>query len=172
MEDSKSSSEETDLSEQINDDSPGTVRSYECVFCKRGFTSAQALGGHMNIHRKDRAKPSPSSVDSISSKVDDDYSSFRAYSAIQSHPPHYPMSQQVQINYQTYFPPPTTWGARSQHAQHIDDLCVQSPQHLNPCGEDWSRNLSIEIGPSHEEKREDGRKDELDLELRLGHHHY
>ncbi|KAF8364999.1 hypothetical protein HHK36_018448 [Tetracentron sinense] len=32
------------------------VRSYECTFCKRGFSNAQALGGHMNIHRKDRAK--------------------------------------------------------------------------------------------------------------------
>ncbi|XP_068310315.1 zinc finger protein 11-like [Pyrus communis] len=29
---------------------------YECNFCKRGFTNAQALGGHMNIHRKDKAK--------------------------------------------------------------------------------------------------------------------
>ncbi|KAK9123897.1 hypothetical protein Sjap_013499 [Stephania japonica] len=32
------------------------ARSYECNFCKRGFSNAQALGGHMNIHRKDRAK--------------------------------------------------------------------------------------------------------------------
>ncbi|KAL4571988.1 hypothetical protein LXL04_018756 [Taraxacum kok-saghyz] len=31
-------------------------RSYECIYCKHGFTSAQALGGHMNVHRKDRAK--------------------------------------------------------------------------------------------------------------------
>ncbi|KAI4322111.1 hypothetical protein L6164_021831 [Bauhinia variegata] len=31
-------------------------RSYECTFCKRGFSNAQALGGHMNIHRKDKAK--------------------------------------------------------------------------------------------------------------------
>ncbi|CAH1446776.1 unnamed protein product [Lactuca virosa] len=30
-------------------------RSYECTFCKRGFTNAQALGGHMNIHRKHKA---------------------------------------------------------------------------------------------------------------------
>ncbi|KAI4995130.1 hypothetical protein ZWY2020_035033 [Hordeum vulgare] len=30
---------------------------YGCVFCKRGFTTAQALGGHMNVHRRDRAKP-------------------------------------------------------------------------------------------------------------------
>lgn len=31
-------------------------RTYECNFCKRGFSNAQALGGHMNIHRKDKAK--------------------------------------------------------------------------------------------------------------------
>lgn len=29
---------------------------YRCAFCKRGFSNAQALGGHMNIHRRDRAK--------------------------------------------------------------------------------------------------------------------
>ncbi|CAA3032544.1 transcriptional regulator TAC1-like [Olea europaea subsp. europaea] len=32
------------------------VKSYSCTFCKKGFSNAQALGGHMNIHRKDRAK--------------------------------------------------------------------------------------------------------------------
>ncbi|KAL0309898.1 UNVERIFIED_CONTAM: Transcriptional regulator TAC1 [Sesamum radiatum] len=32
------------------------TKSYRCSFCKRGFSNAQALGGHMNIHRKDRAK--------------------------------------------------------------------------------------------------------------------
>ncbi|KAL5542179.1 hypothetical protein UlMin_009889 [Ulmus minor] len=31
-------------------------RSYNCSFCKREFRSAQALGGHMNVHRKDRAR--------------------------------------------------------------------------------------------------------------------
>ncbi|GAB2299760.1 hypothetical protein Dimus_033813 [Dionaea muscipula] len=30
-------------------------RSYSCSFCKREFKSAQALGGHMNVHRRDRA---------------------------------------------------------------------------------------------------------------------
>ncbi|XP_010528524.1 PREDICTED: transcriptional regulator TAC1 [Tarenaya hassleriana] len=34
----------------------GNPRSYICDFCERGFSNAQALGGHMNIHRKDRAK--------------------------------------------------------------------------------------------------------------------
>ncbi|XP_062102731.1 uncharacterized protein LOC133812880 [Humulus lupulus] len=58
--DSKSFSEETttDRSSSDQNDETGFVvaaRSYECVFCKRGFTTAQALGGRMNIHRKDRA---------------------------------------------------------------------------------------------------------------------
>ncbi|XP_062182830.1 zinc finger protein 10-like [Phragmites australis] len=30
-------------------------RSYSCSFCQRDFRSAQALGGHMNVHRRDRA---------------------------------------------------------------------------------------------------------------------
>lgn len=31
-------------------------RSYSCSFCQREFRSAQALGGHMNVHRRDRAR--------------------------------------------------------------------------------------------------------------------
>ncbi|XP_024994821.1 transcriptional regulator SUPERMAN-like [Cynara cardunculus var. scolymus] len=31
-------------------------RSYTCTFCRREFQSAQALGGHMNVHRRDRAR--------------------------------------------------------------------------------------------------------------------
>ncbi|OIV90677.1 hypothetical protein TanjilG_23790 [Lupinus angustifolius] len=49
------SSEETDQQE-AQDGIEETKRSYECTYCKRGFANAQALGGHMNIHRKDRAK--------------------------------------------------------------------------------------------------------------------
>ncbi|KAG8660181.1 hypothetical protein MANES_02G128500v8 [Manihot esculenta] len=62
---------ETEQSNQENPDNMNTeeqgssqVRSYECNFCKRGFSNAQALGGHMNIHRKDKAKlKHPSSND-------------------------------------------------------------------------------------------------------------
>nr|XP_043638223.1 transcriptional regulator TAC1-like [Erigeron canadensis] len=45
-------------------------RSYECNFCKRGFTNAQALGGHMNIHRKHKAKLKESLI--ISSPTNND----------------------------------------------------------------------------------------------------
>ncbi|XP_014497618.1 zinc finger protein ZAT6-like isoform X1 [Vigna radiata var. radiata] len=44
---------------------PGQVKSYSCSFCKRGFSNAQALGGHMNIHRRDRAKLKQSSEESL-----------------------------------------------------------------------------------------------------------
>jgi hypothetical protein len=30
--------------------------SYICGYCKREFRSAQALGGHMNVHRRERAR--------------------------------------------------------------------------------------------------------------------
>ncbi|PON75618.1 Zinc finger transcription factor [Parasponia andersonii] len=40
----------------VGGSSSSAARSYECTFCKRGFSNAQALGGHMNIHRKDKAK--------------------------------------------------------------------------------------------------------------------
>ncbi|KAJ4726844.1 transcriptional regulator TAC1-like [Melia azedarach] len=178
-EDSKSSSEETDRSEQANDDM-GTGRSYECVFCKRGFTTAQALGGHMNIHRKDRAKNRPSSVPSISEKADENYATFRSHTPFQSYPTahhHFAMASEVHVNYQTYFPAPT-WDERSPHTYHSNDIHSpygNNPQHLNLFGDDvWRGNLSLRVGPSHvsedEERREGASKqDELDLELRLGH---
>ncbi|KAJ1407346.1 Zinc finger C2H2-type [Sesbania bispinosa] len=31
-------------------------RYYTCTFCGREFRSEQALGGHMNVHRRDRAR--------------------------------------------------------------------------------------------------------------------
>ncbi|KAL8539089.1 hypothetical protein ACS0TY_000905 [Phlomoides rotata] len=36
-------------------------RFYTCTFCRREFRSAQALGGHMNVHRRDRARLKQSS---------------------------------------------------------------------------------------------------------------
>ncbi|KVH94659.1 transcriptional regulator TAC1-like [Cynara cardunculus var. scolymus] len=57
---SESSDEAIDTVQERNT-TQTTGRSYECTFCKRGFTNAQALGGHMNIHRKHKAKLKESS---------------------------------------------------------------------------------------------------------------
>ncbi|KAK4848200.1 hypothetical protein QYF36_010269 [Acer negundo] len=185
-EDSKSSSEETDRSEQASDEM-GTGRSYECVFCKRGFTTAQALGGHMNIHRKDRAKNRPITlVPPISDKVDreSNYGGFRSYMQVQSYPTHYAMPPEVQGNYQTFFPE-STWSDRSMHSTTYhggDNSYGKNPMYLNPFGDDWrSGNLSLRVDQSDhvpdddddedkEKRGGDGEDDdELDLELRLGH---
>lgn len=52
-------------------------RSYSCSFCRREFRTAQALGGHMNVHRRDRARlklqpPSPHKEISGKSMGDED----------------------------------------------------------------------------------------------------
>ncbi|KAK8562360.1 hypothetical protein V6N13_019623 [Hibiscus sabdariffa] len=49
---------ETEKADKASSDEHGAspARSYDCTFCKRGFSNAQALGGHMNIHRRDKAK--------------------------------------------------------------------------------------------------------------------
>ncbi|GAB2294506.1 hypothetical protein Dimus_028711 [Dionaea muscipula] len=39
-----------------DDDQQGMGAKFNCSFCKRGFTNPQALGGHMNLHRKDKHK--------------------------------------------------------------------------------------------------------------------
>ncbi|KAM7258704.1 hypothetical protein ACFE04_014445 [Oxalis oulophora] len=52
----KKTSSSSDDNQQDSSQGESQARPYECTFCKRGFSNAQALGGHMNIHRKDKAK--------------------------------------------------------------------------------------------------------------------
>ncbi|KAK9279756.1 hypothetical protein L1049_013438 [Liquidambar formosana] len=56
--------------ETSDDQAPKQGRFYECTFCKRGFSNAQALGGHMNIHRKDKAKLKQTSTDQAQQSLD------------------------------------------------------------------------------------------------------
>ena len=186
-EDSKSScSEETDRSEQ-NDDMTGTGRFYECVFCKRGFPTAQALGGHMNIHRRDRSKSTKSNFPSASSsKVDEiKYSDLRFYnSEIEGNQGNYfstASDHQVKNNFHPIYFPPPSWGARPSHnsysTQCSEVLCVQNQRDRDVFGEDhWSRSFSSLYADSLCERESKGKveesselQDELDLELRLGH---
>lgn len=48
-------SSELEIDDEHGVSSTQVARSYDCNFCKRGFSNAQALGGHMNIHRKEKA---------------------------------------------------------------------------------------------------------------------
>ncbi|CAN0887249.1 Transcriptional regulator TAC1 [Linum grandiflorum] len=169
-------------------------RYYECSFCKRGFTNAQALGGHMNVHRKDRelissssSKPHPpppppplppiksrpvwvSEYSSSSSTAANVYSSTPAPSMWQdSHPrrPYVYFQQQEVVQGNHRMVPP----ARdcSQKSQGLSSSVTVSEQQVV-----WGANLSLQVGPdrSADLANHDANDDaDVDLELRLGHHH-
>ncbi|PON62584.1 Yin/yang transcription factor [Parasponia andersonii] len=200
--DSKSSSDETitDRSDQNDETGPVVVagRSYECVFCKRGFTTAQALGGHMNIHRKNRGPKATRlhcNIDptlAASSKLgEENYATtFRSFLAIQSYPPLQYLANKategIHVNFQTYnFPAvAATWSS--------DNMGRVPPPDQVSRDDDPREYLSLGIGvASREKEEEEGIDDEeileknnneekisgldynedveLDLELRLGY---
>ncbi|KAG4910986.1 hypothetical protein AAZX31_20G192300 [Glycine max] len=163
------SSEENDHHDQ-DDDTGGTKRSYECTFCKRGFTNAQALGGHMNIHRKDRAKAKQFTIDaspSVNKFNNDDSTALPFVSEIMNQPtkPNYYSLLESQMNFQ----PP--------HAFYYE-FCNSRSQPLSLNQGLHGANLSLQIGPSHVDdnihqfRRGNQKTSEVDLELRLGHDPY
>ncbi|KAL2325123.1 hypothetical protein Fmac_024181 [Flemingia macrophylla] len=165
-------SEENDNQEEANDGSGGTRRSYECTFCRRGFTNAQALGGHMNIHRRDRAKakqftPEASSLNKFNN---DETMALPFVSETLNQPirPNYAILESQRNNTDMHFrsPPPA-------HAFYYEFYNQRTrPSSLNQ--ELRGANLSLQIGPSNvDEVRRGNQKDsEVDLELRLGHDPY
>ncbi|XP_027364600.1 zinc finger protein 11-like [Abrus precatorius] len=168
-------SEETDQQEEAQYDNEGTKRSYECTFCKRGFTNAQALGGHMNIHRRDRAKAKQvvpnSSLPLINKFNNDESMTFPFASEIPNQPTRLYSILESQRNCDVYFHPPPP-----SHTFQYEFYNPRSrPMSLNQ--ELRGANLSLQIGPSHvddiHQVRRGNQKDsEVDLELRLGYDPY
>ncbi|KAF9606140.1 hypothetical protein IFM89_023193 [Coptis chinensis] len=173
-EDSKSSSEDSGKKEQANDDA-GTGRFYECVFCKRGFTTAQALGGHMNIHRRDRARNKQPTHPTVSSQPMEDFTRSGIVHPISGHTPFYSSVMEIQRNSQTYFPPSESSSTAQKYEYINSELHLKKPYGLSLFEENPHTNLSLQIGrPTHiedkqEEKQETEEEDGVDLELRLGH---
>ncbi|KAL9390002.1 hypothetical protein Peur_018607 [Populus x canadensis] len=191
MESAKQQSSETssteenyDRQEQVKEDSSSRTtisakRSYECSFCKRGFTNAQALGGHMNIHRKDRANRTKdkqlASSSSVSSKASEEIKN-PIYMVPNSSEPtkYYPVSE-AQRNYGTYFQQPAGSSPREpysyKHGSH--DFLVPRSQSLSMNDELWGTSIGLQIGSSNIQDNGGNRRvsedDEVDLELRLGH---
>ncbi|EPS65508.1 hypothetical protein M569_09274, partial [Genlisea aurea] len=133
-------------------------RSYCCSFCKREFRSAQALGGHMNVHRRDRARLRLSPVRDgaqfslIHSKLDPSNTAFNTN-------PNSNSSPRVFFN-------PISIGVPTEVHQ-IDDETKIGGFQKEKVGEgkqgDQLVRLELEIGLIGEAK------EELDLELRLGY---
>ncbi|KAK4418369.1 Transcriptional regulator TAC1 [Sesamum alatum] len=173
------SSEEVDHSDNNNNNVDlGVGRSYECVFCKRGFNTAQALGGHMNIHRKDRARNKPSSA----KKDEIIYTGPRLYQQIPSitHHNHGFVSDhdqdhhQTHLSYAAYFPASSS-STRLLPLYGNDDSCPHDVDrdHRQPSYHqgDWRMSLSMaeDLGKNGQGLIEQKEDDQLDLELRLGY---
>ncbi|XP_018438719.1 transcriptional regulator SUPERMAN [Raphanus sativus] len=157
-------------------------RSYTCSFCKREFRSAQALGGHMNVHRRDRARLRLQQSSSSSSTPSPPYPNpIYSYSSssMATSPPPPPL-----ILFPTLSPPSSTGiGAclarsLSPKSKHVPEnncetmkpsLVLEAEEAKRLCKKDACRflkngeiSLDLEIGVINESEQD------LDLELRLG----
>lgn len=152
-----------DLNEDL-----GVGRSYECVFCKRGFNTAQALGGHMNIHRKDRLKSKPAAA---TAKQQEIYTGPRFYQQLLppsiDHHHHLHESDSFSSNenhlmsYSTYF--------QGSNSSTTLPLLYGNTYPLNQVMPgDWQMSLSLGFSPEIN-RQVMNQKEELDLELRLGY---
>lgn len=149
----------------------GTGRSYECTFCKRGFSTAQALGGHMNIHRRDRPRVLKSSpAASASSKRPEDGSSEARYGYYHPYSIHKRSSSAGSLissssghSLQEHEHMHASRHMRSTSSSIEDDDPRRRRRELSLFGEDVKRDDAGEEKGSGEEV------EELDLELRLGH---
>ncbi|KAL3507687.1 hypothetical protein ACH5RR_033069 [Cinchona calisaya] len=174
---SETSIEEIDQPEKLmmTDYNAGIGRSYECNFCKRGFTNAQALGGHMNIHRKDKAKAKDKlknnhqqDQSSLTNKSHEDYNntSSKYFAPISNEKQQYTAAMAPYTSYQLYFP---TSNNSFLHGYHQCDHDLPSPRPEYR----MDRSLSLRIGPPRmedgDERKIISNEDEVDLELRLGH---
>ncbi|XP_072959139.1 transcriptional regulator TAC1-like [Typha angustifolia] len=158
---SKALSDEASSPEQTTDDGAAGRSYYECVFCKRGFSNAQALGGHMNIHRKDRAKMRqlpPTTTSTLSAKAGEEFEAGGYYN------PYPPVLSEASKNYVMYFGREDEQMDSHRPVQELSLFGDHQELHLglNVHGEDFRSK----VGAS--EKRETEER-EVDLELRLGH---
>lgn len=159
--------------EKANDDSAGVGRSYECTFCKRGFTNAQALGGHMNIHRKDKAKSkskqkNPEEASYKASEINHSNSRYASPTISSSDHDHHQSGYGGQLSYQLFLPSP------NPNFQTGNYLPVWRPDRFE--GRlDAGLNQRMGMPPPSDRDGEGARVDtnvkenEVDLELRLGH---
>ncbi|KAL0920501.1 hypothetical protein M5K25_009641 [Dendrobium thyrsiflorum] len=146
-----------------DDDNTGIHRSYLCIFCKRGFCTAQALGGHMNIHRKDRAKIMRQtkskeeytwSCHSLQTKSKEEYS-WNSHSSSYKYNPYYSNLSQL-----SFFSPEVL-------IRNYNMGSKRRPNELRLLRDDLARRDGMG-GEEMRMKRDEEEARGLDLELRLG----
>ncbi|KAG0474615.1 hypothetical protein HPP92_014301 [Vanilla planifolia] len=187
-EEKEQGSDEVESADQGADDAGGSSsggRFYDCIFCKRGFSTAQALGGHMNIHRRDRARIRPAaSSPSGARRVEDAARRASFHSEIAP-----ALAVESSANYVVYFPGSSsaTSGSREKRLREGGSQEVQSKRskEMVEAGEELRLGLGRSglRGPGEEgddDSKGKGKEEEeleegdlnfgldLDLELRLG----
>ncbi|KAF4365795.1 hypothetical protein CsatB_026380 [Cannabis sativa] len=201
--DTTTSSEENDNSgvvsrsvDESGNGGGGGKRSYECTYCKRGFTNAQALGGHMNIHRKDRAKAkqqNPTFTTTCSNNYQAEMGlagnspftttfsanrSAAAWTSSSTHPqqpPSHHHGMYYQPSHDIYGGPVNYGHYNINHEFGLRGINGHDPSNLGLNHEDDLGNLSLRMnsGSSYleDDQRSTSCEDDVDLELRLGHRH-
>ncbi|TVU27666.1 hypothetical protein EJB05_19162, partial [Eragrostis curvula] len=138
------------------DDEQGTRQPYKCTFCRRGFPTAQALGGHMNVHRKHRGRSGAPSI--------------AGAAAVQGRSHEHQYSSLVTFAQTTHPASETTpsmaSGEEGSMSFHAAGERVTEPKELRLfCAAQGARDVHEDRNRS---KDDHGQGEELDLELRLG----
>ncbi|KAG6400857.1 hypothetical protein SASPL_137701 [Salvia splendens] len=149
-------------------------RNYSCSFCSKEFKSAQALGGHMNVHRRDRARmrlsPNPNPNPNL----------FSSSSPLSSTAKFLPCDVEFVSIINSAFPPP-------QEDEFAAIGRSSPPPTTTLCREDLGKykngdeamldfgrendviRLDLSLGLMQDAKEDLYSDSELDLELRLGY---
>ncbi|KAI5665960.1 hypothetical protein M9H77_15813 [Catharanthus roseus] len=167
------SSEQVSSPDQSQQQTHVVIRSYECNFCKKGFSNAQALGGHMNIHRKDKAKLKQASKETKKSIKADITSTMPPLDAKAKSIPNWPCFYSSSSHHQSSYKYYPSSLRRDHHELKQLPLFVETAaaSRNNIIDHHVSSNNSAEW--EEEEERGGGCFGaEIDLELRLGHELY
>ena len=154
-----------------NDDDEGTRQPYKCTFCRRGFPTAQALGGHMNVHRRHRGRSAAPTTTGASPTS-------RSGGCYEQQPHSSTTATVVSFGGQTH--PASSMAAGGAALLHAERH-QQQPHELRLFGRDCAAGGRAKEGGAAGDARRDrcyakdgdgggdhGGAEELDLELRLG----
>ncbi|KAK7309117.1 hypothetical protein RJT34_05600 [Clitoria ternatea] len=166
-------------------------RSYTCTFCRREFRSAQALGGHMNVHRRDRARlhqalPSTAATPTASPFINIPPQDLVANGGLcllyhlPTSPNTVPFSSTAINNNISSVDSPSTLLSISSSYQPPNNFVMQtcSPSfnfqgangiNIGVTPSIYSNSTKVEQPSTSSSINNNGHLDELDLELRLGH---
>ncbi|XP_061371592.1 transcriptional regulator SUPERMAN [Gastrolobium bilobum] len=153
-------------------------RSYTCTFCRREFRSAQALGGHMNVHRRDRARlhqaqpsggavnhPTPAFINIPPQELVANAGLCFLYHLPSPNPTFQVPSPNSTLNNANEESPSTLLSISSYPSNNL--MMQTCPPSFNISS--YCCNSSTLEQPTTSSSVDNGHLEELDLELRLGH---